>query len=265
MTNEPDWVRDGGMSADALGLYRHMLNHEMYRDMLGHTAPVADHDPQGDLGPIWSPPHIHQARPEMPARLVDVRLVTWQHAGHGLYAAIGHVGLPVRTLDELRAQRAPVRTVAPPPDHQIADVVDLLAGCRYTAVGTVAYAFCVVTMALITRYGRGAEQALIAGGPGTWEADVVRDMALHVGPDCYPGVYEPEVGRRLGGILADWVTGDPTPNLPELTSVIMGEVVDRLGGWHEVTEPWLLAQPSVKLIEGWATINAACSRWGDDR
>lgn len=199
---------------------------------------------------------------ESPARLVDTSLVTWTHAGHGLYDAVGHDGLPVLMLSELRDRRG-ARVVGPPPDAQVAEVADLLVGCRYTAVGTMAYALSAVTLALIVRHGQGADHALVAGGAGTWEADVVRTLALHVGPDCYPGVFEAAVGRRIAAILAEWVTGDPTPSIPEVTSAIMGEVVDRCGGWHEVTEPWLLAQPNIKAIEGWATILSTCGRWGE--
>lgn len=220
---------------------------------LGRTL-LGDTDPQRTAAGYVR----ESANLELPARLVDASLVSWVHVGAGMYRPEGRgapqLPVPLYVVDE---HHGPTRRVGPPPDEQIEGVARLLAACGPVAVGTLAYALAAVTAALVLRAGPGANRALYAGRPLCWEAEAMR-AAQQLGLDVPSEHAETAAAQVLAKTLGEWATGDPTPNLPELLSEILGRVVDRLGaGWEGVTDEWLRARTDIDLVRKWVLERSA--------
>lgn len=220
---------------------------------------------------------------EPPYRVVDARNIGWViQAGTGTYrsydptAAWDHRST-VSTLPEIEAEYGPLRPVVGYSDAEAAELRAAFDLAGRKTVGSIASAVELIHHEARNRFGPWdadpsgtidyASRTLVAGRPGSWEAELMTEVWLFGSElNLHPRTNNASVAEmratgpnakrvhleardRIAAVLRAW-TGSPdhytevAENLAGLVSVYAD---DRHGadGWRQIADQWL--QPDAKL------------------
>lgn len=198
---------------------------------------------------------------DLPSRVVDAEHRGWMLMG-------GRDGAPEymdasdfraqRTLapDELAAQHGPLRPVRPPTEADVAELRAAMDLAGRKAIYSLAVAIYEARREL--EAGRSdlewpepmylAKRQLLAGRPGSWEADRLYNLALWPYPDKVRRIHA-EARERMTAVLLRWVSApEQYTEVAETLAGIVSEHADERGGWAAVADQWL--QPGAMDREG---------------
>lgn len=192
--------------------------------------------------------------PDSPAcgpvyRVVDRENQGWHptgSAGSEVYAAdYGFQrDLADRPYAELAQTRGPLRPVLPVTDADEAELRDLFGQAGRKTVATLASALDAVWRRLADPHaGRPfalARRALLAGREGSWESEVLIDIALF-GSGLTPKRVNEGIRDLMAAVLWRWVTDpDRYTEVAETLAGIVSRYCDGQGeGWKAVADQWL--------------------------
>ncbi|MBO0821644.1 MAG: hypothetical protein J2P26_12435 [Nocardiopsaceae bacterium] len=168
-------------------------------------------------------------------------------------------GAPTRltaSFADLTGDLGPARPVRQPPDKERDKLFQALILARYQALATVT----AVLLQVLRDHGR---DLVVAGRPGSWEADSVPEWAYTVGPDIVAARVHVEAYSIIHKVLRTWVTHPKRHHeVCETLLGIMGRVVDEQGGWHQIADtqlrPHMLEGEDLEhAVQLWA----GTSRW----
>jgi hypothetical protein len=191
---------------------------------------------------------------EFPYRVVDGRQAGWLHApdgeGDDLYKCFPALpkdrtaGL-VETywpLSRIVAIRGPIRPVVAPTEGEMEALRDALGGAGKKAVATAMVVLYELAKrcALADRAIPDNGSRLVAGRPGSWESEAIRNLAWNVGADIKTKRVDTVAMDACLHVLGGWLFDDKRyVELAETFDAVLGEVVDDLGGWFEATDQWI--------------------------
>jgi hypothetical protein len=191
--------------------------------------------------------------PDPVYRVVDRENQGWHpvgRAGSTAYAADfgSQRDLPDVPYAELFAARAPLRPVENVTPADVEQLRDLFTEAGRKTVTTLAAALGTVLRRLAEeRSGAGhrdsweyARRTLIAGREGSWESQVLTDVALF-GKELAPKRVHPAVQERMAAMFWRWVTGPGryTEVAETLASVVSSYCDQQETGWKAVADQWL--------------------------
>lgn len=195
----------------------------------------------------------------LPDRLVDRDQRSWMltadRDGNNVYTADMH--RTYLTLDEVQAQHSPLRPVLPITGEDREHLRAVLAAAGRKAVTSLAAALYDTFRQLREDHGgmdnpRGsyetAQRQLLAGRPGSWEAQSLLDLMLWSG-DGKASRIDPGARAELAAIIRRWITDpDRYTEVAETLAAVVSELADEQGGWKTVADQWL--QPGSLDREG---------------
>lgn len=188
---------------------------------------------------------------DRPSRVVDRNQRAWMLAagldGADAYTADNHTSyLP---LERVVAEHGPVRPVLPITVTDRHVLVGLVAGAKRKAVYSVAVAVYRTWNALRDDHGgmthptesfEISTRQLRAGRPGSWEAQLLTEMALWVGHGK-PSRVDEAAAASIQAMLYRWTT-DPdryTELAETLAAVVSGYADSTEAGWAGIADQWL--------------------------
>ena len=183
-------------------------------------------------------------------RVVDRENQGWHPSCGDAYAADfgSQRDLADRPYTELAMDRAPLRPVENVTDADVAELRDLFGVAGRKTVTTLASALGTVLRRLTEeRSAAGhrdsweyARRTLIAGREGSWESQVLIDVALF-GKELTPKRVHPAVQERMAAMFWRWVTGpDRYTEVAETLAAVVSSYCDqREAGWKAVADQWL--------------------------
>lgn len=212
------------------------------------------------VGDRWQT--LRMTSSDLPSRVVDA-----EHRGWMLM--LGAAGGPPEYMDasdyvaqrsvapdELAEQHGPLRPVRPPTETDVAELRAAIALAGRKAIYSLAVAIYEARRELEQRRNDLpwpepmylAKRQLLAGRPGSWEADRLYNLALWPYPDKVRRIHA-EARERMTAVLLRWVS-DPEQytEVAETLAEIVSEHADERGGWAAVADQWL--QPGALDREG---------------
>ncbi len=217
-----------------------------------------------------------EGRSAPPSRVVDAEHRGWWLMGGGTpggqpgYATSGgpYRSEDLLTYDELNERTGPLRPVEPITDADLAELERLLALAGRKAVYSLAVAV-YRTIGRLRDDAGGFElgdsernhlshevsvQQIRAGRAGSWEAELLVDVALWAGHGKPSRIHE-EACAGMTAVLYRWCT-DPArfTEVAETLAAVVSRYADEHGGWRTVADQWLqpgaLDQEGVRLTYG---------------
>ena len=187
--------------------------------------------------------------PDPVYRVVDRENQGWHPCGDAYAADFGFQrDLPDLPYAELFAARSPLRPVENITDADVAQLRDLFGEAGRKTVTTLAAALAAVLRRLSDeRAAAGhrdswefARRTLIAGREGSWESQVLIDVAWF-GRDLTPKRIHPGAQERMAAMFWRWVTGPDryTEVAETLASLVSSYCDQRDAGWKAVADQWL--------------------------
>lgn len=163
----------------------------------------------------------------------------------------------VRILDELEAERGPLRRVMPITGEDGQLLRHALAAAGRKAVYTVAVAVQRAFNELRERHGglpaltdsyQGARTHLLAGREDSSESEALMDLVLWADRRKVKRIYEPS-RQAITEMIVRWTT-DPErfTEVAETLAHVVSSYADEQGGWGAVADQWL--QPGALDTEG---------------
>lgn len=161
-----------------------------------------------------------------------------------------------RTLEQLEAERGPLRPVLPITPEDRAELDGALADAGRRAVYTIAVAVQDAFKQLRERHGglanwdsyQRTRTHLLAGREGSWESEALIDLALWGDVDKTRRIHEPS-RQVITDMIVRWVTDpDQYTEVAETLAGVVSRYADEHGGWKAVADQWL--QPGSLDDEG---------------
>ncbi|MFI6326623.1 hypothetical protein ACIBG8_54505 [Nonomuraea sp. NPDC050556] len=146
----------------------------------------------------------------------------------------------VISLAQLGEKYGPWRPVVPMPEGDHHAMVQALTKAGKKAAGTLAVAVFKVAKQTMVDNGMRPTELLIAGRPGSWEADALRHLAWSLGSDIKLTRTDMWAGQLCEEIITRWITDpDAFVEVAEGLASVFGDVVDAAGGWDQASDQWL--------------------------
>lgn len=153
------------------------------------------------------------------------------------------------TLAELEAERGPLRPVVPMPDDDRRRMVAALEHARQRALASA-----LVGLYRVAREcydADGHDHRLLAGRPGSWESALLPRFAWEAGVDIGASRIDPVAVSTTTMVVHGWVFHPHRfVEVAENLAVVLGDAVDRRGGWELVADQWLRRHPLSEDLRG---------------
>lgn len=160
-----------------------------------------------------------------------------RNGADGAYTTYPRTDLGELPLEQLKAERGPLRPVGVMDEADCRVLEDALAAAGKKAVATFLVALNRTARTLIDD---GATVAVFtAGRPGSWEADVFRGQILWLGEDIKTTRTDDTALVTAREVLLKWVTGPVQPELADGLASLLGNVAQKAGSWAKITDQWL--------------------------
>jgi hypothetical protein len=187
--------------------------------------------------------------PDSVYRVVDRENQGWHPCGDAYAADFGFQrDLADRPYPELATDRSPLRPVENVTEADVAELRRLFSVAGRKAVTTLAAALAAVHHRLSSeRAAAGhhdswefARRTLIAGREGSWESQVLIDVALF-GGELTPKRVHGVAQEAMAAMFWRWVTGPGryTETAETLAVVVSSYCDQREAGWKAVADQWL--------------------------
>ncbi|MDW4912540.1 hypothetical protein [Streptomyces californicus] len=182
---------------------------------------------------------------EYPFRVVDSHDVGWFAVGPARYTnTLLRSGREPLSLDDLDAERGPLRTVVPASEEDLGRLRDALA-----AAGTKATASLLVALYRLARRhaeqeyersGRLQSSRLYAGGDDTWESQAMRSLVWSLGVDLADKArrLDEQAMQQIVIIVDQWVTPEAVVYVEVAGSVARAfqAAAALAGGWEALAD-----------------------------